>query len=65
MWLNKSIAIINVTFQLLDIYRYRFVQFDFILYIYIYIYVYTHTLATLFFIKDQKISCILIWGGLE
>ena len=30
IWLNKSIIIINVTFQLLNIYRYRFVQFDFI-----------------------------------
>ena len=30
MWLNRSIIIINVTFQLLNIYRYRFVQFDFI-----------------------------------
>ena len=30
MWLNRSITIINVIFKLLDIYRYRFVQFDFI-----------------------------------
>ena len=30
MWLNRSIIIINVTFQLLNIYKYRFVQFDFI-----------------------------------
>ena len=24
MWFNKSVTTINVTFQLLDIYRYRF-----------------------------------------
>ena len=67
MWLNRSVAIINATFQLLDIYI-DIDLYNLTLFFNIYIYIYTHTqtLATLFFfINDKKISCILIRGGLE